>query len=70
MENSGFPKVHPRHIVVGQVRNHIGAAIRKSVDEINPTYAELLMALAQETSTWASFQVRDERCGEENSNAH
>ena len=69
MENSGFPKIHPRHAVIGRVRACVAEGVRKAVDENNPTYAELLVAVGQELVAWAAYQVEDEREKPEGVNA-
>jgi hypothetical protein len=54
-------KLHPRHDQVTKAGLQITQAVTFAVKQHELTYGELMGILAEVISTWAKFQVRDER---------
>lgn len=54
-------KLHPRHepVVLGGIA--IAEAVTKAVKDYNLTYGELYAILGGQITSWARFQMRDER---------
>lgn len=59
----GFPAMtlHPRHFIVSKAQAQYCEFVTKIIKEHHLTYGELVFILSKELSTWAAYQIRDER---------
>lgn len=56
-------RMHKRHSLVSEARSDIYKAVSIAVKKYELTYGELTFILAKELSSWADWQITDERDG-------